>query len=308
MTYPILKNKITSAYLTNIRNEWRNFIEGRSIDYKFVEKEIFESWKRSKKAGVDPLNFSPSMALNNDAFHKQSYSHDNLIKSFGSVISVIKEIASRHQLKMQLFDKGGQSVQILLTNRPEETPVTLNSITVRDISENIVGTNAVSLCLHTGKPIQLVGPEHFNYHLHNNICSAAPIHDNDGRVIGALNIISKITDEYVDTLALAVCLASIFDNRFLISNVLEELNVYDFAMRHILEYLPQGIVYFGENGNPKAYNNTFLKFLSIDSSEDIPNKIKEFVSRYDFPITEKDIKNKEIICDIQGRKKSFSQH
>jgi len=305
MTSQTLKKKITPAYLTNIRNEWRKFIEGKTVDFTFVEKDVLESWKRSKKAGVDPLNFSPSMNLNNDALREHSYSHDNLIKSFGSVISVIKEIASRHHLRVQLFDKNGQSVQILLTNSSTETPVTLNSINVRDISENIVGTNAVSLCLHTGKPVQLVGPEHFNYHLHNNICSAAPIHDNDGRIIGALNIISKIAEDQVDTLALAVCIASIFDNRFLISNVLEELNVYDFAMRHILEYLPQGIVYLGENAHPKSYNNTFLKFLSIDPSENVHSEIIEFISKLGFQKNEQDIKHKEIICDVQGRKKSF---
>lgn len=297
--------RTTPAYLTNLRKEWRNFLNGGTVDPKYIRKEVYESWVRSKKSGVDPFNFEPSTVLNNDESHKQTYSHEELIKSFGSVINIIQEIASKNSLRVQLFDKNGQSVNIMLSNSETETPLTLNSLIVRDISENVVGTNAVSLCLHTGKPVQLVGPEHFHSLFHNNICSCAPIHDNQNNVIGALNIFCKIHESKLDALPLAICLAHIFDNRSFLSNVLEELNVYDFAMRHILEYLPQGIAYLGENCDLKAYNNALSKYLSLGSSEDPKYEIENFASNLECVKTREEISKKELILDVRGKKRSF---
>ena len=300
-----MRTKTSPAYLTNLRNEWRKFLDGGTVNPKYIREEVFESWVRSKKTGVDPFNFAPSTVLNNDDARKQAYSHEDLIKSFGSVINIIQEIASKNRLKVQLFDKNGHSVNIMLSNSEKETPITLNSCIVRDVSEKNVGTNAVSICLHTGNPTQLVGPEHFHSLFHNNICSCAPIHDNDNNIIGALNVFCNIYESNLDTLPLAVCLASIFNNRALVSNVLEELNVYDFAMRHILEYFPQGIAYLGEKSDLKAYNNVLIKYLSLGSSEKTQYEIEKFASNLQYIKAREDIIKKELILDIRGKKKSF---
>ncbi|APG23954.1 sigma-54-dependent Fis family transcriptional regulator [Syntrophotalea acetylenica] len=300
-----LKTRTSPIYLTNLRNEWRKFLEGDTATPKYIRKEVYESWARSKKAGVDPFNFSPSIIFNKEDAQKQAYSHEDLIKSFGRAVNIIQEIAHKNKLKLQLFDKNGYSVNIILSSSKKETPITLNSYIVRDINEEHVGTNAVSLCLHTGKPVQLVGPEHFHSLFHNNICSCAPIHDNENNVIGALNVFCTLQESNIDALPLTVFLASIFDNRSLVTNVLEELNVYEFAMRHIVKYLPQGIAYLGQNCDLKAFNNAFLKLLSLGPSEDIKYQIEKFASNLEYIKKREDISKKELLLDIQGKKKSF---
>lgn len=56
-------------------------------------------------------------------------------------------------------------------------------------SEDVMGTNAASLALVLARPVQLLGYEHFCLCASIATCSASPIFDEDGHLIGVLNII-----------------------------------------------------------------------------------------------------------------------
>ena len=59
-------------------------------------------------------------------------------------------------------------------------------------SEQIAGTNAIGLAKFLKKPVQLVGPEHYNIKLHKWTCSAAPIKNSYGDIVGIINMNSLI--------------------------------------------------------------------------------------------------------------------
>ncbi|MGI6096793.1 MAG: GAF domain-containing protein [Dethiobacteria bacterium] len=59
--------------------------------------------------------------------------------------------------------------------------------------EKYVGTNAPCLALIEGKPIQVIGAEHFCQTHHPSTCSAAPIRDPDGNIIGVLDMTGDYT-------------------------------------------------------------------------------------------------------------------
>ena len=49
-------NAYGKEYDDKIEIAWEKFINDDNWDYSFIRPEIFESWKRSKKAGVDPFH------------------------------------------------------------------------------------------------------------------------------------------------------------------------------------------------------------------------------------------------------------
>ena len=55
-------------------------------------------------------------------------------------------------------------------------------------TESAAGTNAPGTALAVGRPVQIFGPEHFNTVVQPWSCSAAPIRDPDGRLLGAVDI------------------------------------------------------------------------------------------------------------------------
>jgi transcriptional regulator of acetoin/glycerol metabolism len=65
-----------------------------------------------------------------------------------------------------------------------------------EYAEGGIGTNGVGTVLGSGRPIQIVGPEHFHEHLQPFACSGAPVRDPlSGRVEGVLDI-SCLTEHY----------------------------------------------------------------------------------------------------------------
>ncbi|QFU99765.1 putative 47.3 kDa protein in thcA 5'region [Luteimicrobium xylanilyticum] len=55
--------------------------------------------------------------------------------------------------------------------------------------EDVVGTNAPGTALATGRPVQVVGPEHFTRPVQAYSCAAAPVRDlATGRVLGVLDV------------------------------------------------------------------------------------------------------------------------
>ncbi|MGH3463757.1 MAG: GAF domain-containing protein, partial [Kribbellaceae bacterium] len=55
-------------------------------------------------------------------------------------------------------------------------------------TEIAAGTNAPGTALAVGRPVQIFGPEHYNTVVQPWSCSAAPIRDPDGRLLGAVDI------------------------------------------------------------------------------------------------------------------------
>lgn len=57
--------------------------------------------------------------------------------------------------------------------------------------EPIKGTNAIGTALIEQKPISVIGEQHFIQHHHFISCSASPIFDYTGQLIGVLDITSE---------------------------------------------------------------------------------------------------------------------
>lgn len=67
-----------------------------------------------------------------------------------------------------------------------------------------VGTNAISVALDYDTAIQMVGPEHYCRSHHCWTCSAAPIHGENGEVIGCINMSGDADKAHDHTLGLVL--------------------------------------------------------------------------------------------------------
>jgi len=312
----ILKSQ--ESYHSLLKSEWRKFMDGKPVNTDIVDPSVHASWKRSKDFNVDPYYLGGPLLLSSKDAEEQRLSHQELMQSFGSVILLIQEIAAKRNLNVQLFDRHSRSIQLVMFPKPapddfhyenEDEKYIIEKYIIenipRNVSEDVVGTSAPYLAIKENRPIQIVGAEHFNYHLHKFYCSAAPIHDSRGTVVGALNIVSHLKPGAMDTLGLASCLADIYDNRALIATVLEELNVQDYALQKIIEYLPRGVAYVNDANEPKAFNKKLLSLLGIKDDPYAVEELSRYIQASGFLNSEHDLKHREFVLDIKGRKKSF---
>ncbi|MGE4403123.1 MAG: sigma-54-dependent Fis family transcriptional regulator [Desulfobulbus sp.] len=78
-----------------------------------------------------------------------------------------------------------------------------------------MGTNAIGLALASGLPQRVIGPEHFCESHHNWACSAAPIFDLHGVLLGSVDISGPLQSDHSQCLALAVYYARAIEALFI---------------------------------------------------------------------------------------------
>jgi hypothetical protein len=84
----------------------------------------------------------------------------------------------------------------------------INFVEGADWSESSAGTNAPGTALVVGRPVQVIGAEHYNTSVQPWSCVAAPVHDPDsGRIVGTIDITGR--DELDGPLALSLARATI---------------------------------------------------------------------------------------------------
>lgn len=290
-----------------IKSQWERFVRGESVDLGIVRQLIVSSWRRSKIAGVEPYNSFGIKIISEEDAEKQKLSHDELLKAFGSVIPIIEEIIIKNQLNLQLFDKSAQSIHLaMFTDTNSDKPYDeVESKMLGNLSEKVLGTNAVCLALSENKPVQIIGAEHYNYYLHDYFCCSAPIHDTKGQTVGALNIFSHLGNYFFGALGLVSCLASIFDNRALIQTALEELDIYELAANNIMEQSPKGVIYINKDNQIKYYNTALVNLLNIQPGQKDKEALDAFLAVSRCLKGTETFDNKEVIFARNGRKKSL---
>lgn len=306
-------SKMQNSFLFAISSEWRKFIEGKDISSDIVNKYIYDSWERSRAFDVDPYTIGNEFMLSEHDAESQNLDIQEMLKSFGNVIFIVKEALKKRNMNIQLFDSARKSIQIIDFSVAGQGSVPPGNgqegqspeFILGNASECALGTNAPCLAMTLDRPVQVVGAEHYNYYFHNYYCSAAPVHGAGGEVVGALNIVSRIHSGAMDTLSLAICLADIYDNRKMMENVVGEINVQEDALKNIIEYLPYGAVYTDNECFPIIFNKKVLELLGISDGSQAVEDLSLRLQDLNCLDLGNDVKKQEVLLPVHDRKKSF---
>jgi len=295
-------NETTPERLEKTKDEWNKFIKGKPVNTDIVPRSIYESWQRSMEYGVDPYAINKSF-LSKEEIKRQILDRDGLVKKFGDIIIEIQRLARKKGLSVQLFDSQGNNIQLIATSNFLHRELGIRTPILSKVAENVVGTNAGCLALRENKSVQVLGPEHFNFYLHNFYCSAAPIHNSKGEIIGAINISSYSHMHTIDTLMLVTLLAKTFDSINFILDSLGKLDTISLAINKTIECLPHGIVYINNNNEIEYYNDKIVEMLRLDKTNIIADLTKYILSLQKIGIDNLD--KREVCLDVKGHKKLF---
>lgn len=84
-----------------------------------------------------------------------------------------------------------------------------------DWSEARMGTNGAGTCLVTRRPVVVAGPAHYMTAFHDGTCTAAPIRGAHRRIVGALDVSSRVGDAHPERIQLVVATAAQIEERLL---------------------------------------------------------------------------------------------
>lgn len=130
-----------------------------------------------------------------------------------------------------------------------------------------IGTNAMCVALHEKKPVQVTGDEHYITAYHRWTCSASPIINHNGEIIGSLDLTGYTDSVHPHTLGMVVAAVKAIEKIFEIEEYSNRLKASKKYIETIVDSMPMGIITSDLDGNIKGINKHALRMFGYSYNE-----------------------------------------
>lgn len=186
---------------------WKRFIQDGVIDSARINKRVSESWFRCKNRFVNPYSGTGREILVGESFDSQKCKHQQLLDITLPHVEKLSKFIEDTGMIAILIDPEGYVLSMKGKKTILQYAGDINFVEGVRWTEEEVGTNAIGTALHSREPIMIIGTEHYSVASHNWSCSASPIHDEEGRLVGILDISSPVEQSHPNMLAIVSSIA-----------------------------------------------------------------------------------------------------
>ncbi|WP_259415623.1 sigma-54-dependent Fis family transcriptional regulator [Bacillus toyonensis] len=166
---------------------WKKFIDKGVLDSNRINERISESWHRCKQANVDPHMNKGQKILSSNIFQEQKKKSEIFLDIALPQIQNMRKTIDELQMMALLIDPDGYVLSLSGNKQTLKRAKHINFIEGVKWTEAAVGTNAIGTALEIEEAIMISGTEHYSVASHSWSCAAAPIHNDDGKLIGVLD-------------------------------------------------------------------------------------------------------------------------
>lgn len=237
----------------------RFFEEGQS-PAGVVGADVFESWARCLRLHGNPheqATFEPVTASRTQlALMKNRL----LRRAWMDELPRLESILSTTSCAAMLTDASGVLIGASCVGRAHEELMPVATRLGVNLSEGAVGTTAPGVAARTGKPVCVLGGEHFFASVKDMHCAAAPIRDVRGQLAGVLDLSSERIPFAFDAAAIAGLFAGAIENRLLVAQSSEHLVIRFQVAVELLDSAMAGLVGIDAQGR-LAWENGVARSL-----------------------------------------------
>jgi hypothetical protein len=199
-----------------LRFAWERFVEGLGHsneqddgDPDDVREPIFDSWRRSFAAGIDPTGHQLAPVVADEDETQMLWKEHPLARTSALIHACLAAIAEEADHLIVVTDAEGLLLTVEGSSRLRVRAADHMNFTEGTLwSESGAGTNAIGTAIAADHAVQVFGPEHFNEVVQRWTCSAAPIHDPDtGGLLGVIDLTGDFSTVQPHSLAVATATA-----------------------------------------------------------------------------------------------------
>ncbi|MCC5425421.1 sigma-54-dependent Fis family transcriptional regulator, partial [Clostridium botulinum] len=204
----------------------------------------------------------------------------SFLKVASPFIDILYDFLKGSEFFIILTDKEGCILKIIGDKEVMDIANNLNMVVGAFMSENSIGTNAMGTAIKEDIPIQISEREHFIKAYHRWTCSAAPIHDINGDIIGCLNLTGDRDRVHSHTLGLVVAAVKSIENQINVDNTNKKLlETYQY-MNTIVDSISSGIYVVDFRGKIKTINKAACNILGIEDKDVLDKNVENILPNW----------------------------
>jgi PAS domain S-box-containing protein len=178
------------------------------------------------------------------------------------------------------------------------------------MDEENIGTNAMSMILTERKPIQISGKEHYIKAYHKWNCSAAPVKNIYGNIVGVINLTGYIENVHPHTLGMVVSAANAIEEMLKVKQYNNIFTLTSNHMKNIFDKIPIGIITTDIDGKIRTVNKKVLKMFGFKEEKmkeiNISELIVDFHRIKNTLYKGKEFDNEDVRVNAQSNKMKFN--
>ncbi|TXG99886.1 MAG: sigma-54-dependent Fis family transcriptional regulator [Nevskiaceae bacterium] len=179
------------------------FFDRGTLTEGLVDAAVLRSWERCSTSGRgagESVDFEPVHA---GGLRELLQAHRDLLEAGRPELAHLASSVADAGYAALLTDSRGSALAVD-GSIAQRSPVLRRAFRAGvDLSERAIGTNAMALALKEERPVRVLGAEHFYTDAQIFHCSAAPVFDAQGTVIGAVDVSRDVPGKLDSTLWLA---------------------------------------------------------------------------------------------------------
>jgi transcriptional regulator of acetoin/glycerol metabolism len=277
------RTKGESEVKTIIRNRydlfstWEQAQISKVWQNSHLSQEIRESWERSKRYGVDPFKPLNNQILDENALRQRIEANRDLLAIAIPVMEDLYSITKGSNFCVAITDNEGYILKRIGDQEELDFTGYSNFIEGANWAEEAIGTNAVGLALVLDKPNQVFGYEHFCVCAITSTCSAAPIHDTEGNIIGVLDLTGPYKLVNAHTLGMVVACVKAIERTMELNKIYNEAKLANIHKEAIMESMSEGLIAVNETGCITHINHWAKKLLEINPIKSSSRKLRDIM-------------------------------
>ena len=276
---------------------WKRFIHSQSLEPDAVRSEIAASWERCRIAGVDPYGGISQSVLYSAELKKLLIAKQKMIEIAKPFMDNLYNFVAGSGFIVLLTDEKGYVLENMGDSDVLQQAAALRFYQGASWTEKEVGTNAIGTALVLKKPLQVSGAEHYCQKHHAWTCSAAPVCDPQGRVLGILNLSGPSQETHLHTLGMVVAAGAAITAQMTIKWQNHELTVTNSRLTNIFNTMSEGLIMVDRLGIIQALNPVAHKILGAD--RELLGSMVEKIFGKEGVWTRKIINNKQSYTDME---------
>ncbi len=235
------------------------------VPSEMLPETIARSWQRSLAYGVPADNGTSALPLLSSRELHDLTSHNRLLlENARPVMDNLYEQIQNSSSMVILTDKTGIILHTIgdtdFVNRADLVSLRPGGIW----SEKMQGTNAIGTALEEQAPVKVTGGEHFISSNGFLSCTAAPVFDPYGNLMGALDVSGNCLAVQQHTMALVRISTQQIENQMFASGFTADIVLHFHRRPEFIGSLYEALAVFSPDGRLKAANRSALLHLGLD--------------------------------------------